>query len=148
MCKYFLYLFLFTSILSCQSNKHTDKDITGEPSTYEYINDSIQQTLHIEPVNADTIRFTYSLSRYRGDTGLVIGGIAKGNHMADPETDEDEQGNAYPAMQYTYQDGNCLLAIRQRTDTNTMARVIAVDCGQKYPAHDLNSISVLRKKKE
>ena len=112
---------------------------------YQYSNDTLTQVLNVEWIKDNTIRFTL-LSENKGKKCKVeISGVAKHqNSGADPEIDEDEEGIAYPSIEYVSEESDCEVIIRIAMDDRDKAIVQMVDCPAKQKdSCPLESVGIL-----
>jgi len=83
------------------------------------------QTLHVTWRQRDQIDFRYVVTdRATGDPKRLEG-RATDSQAGDPEMDEDEEGNAYAADEYVFENGDCHFSARIDQDGAKRAKAIA-----------------------
>ncbi len=81
-------------------------------------------------LSSDTVEFEIKSENMSTACERTLRGLAVNHYPdGDPEIDEDEEGNAYPAIEYYYE-GDCSLSLRIKPD-RTLARIMADDCEMK-----------------
>ncbi len=114
-----------------------------EKTTYLAKQDDIRQSLTVSWVSEKLVKFEYSVTNARSSEKVTISGSAKAR-SGDAEIDEDD-GEAYPCLEYWYQSGSCRLSFR--IDLENWNRAIVRDGGctsgfsQTCPAE---SVAILR----
>jgi len=78
---------------------------------YSFENDTLSQRIEVSFVTESEIKFRLVCENKKRIQSSQIEGKAKCKIDADPEIDEDEDGNAYPAQQYFFEN-YCWLSIR------------------------------------
>ncbi len=123
-----------------------DKKDTAKSIMYEYKNDTLLQTLRIKYNSTQEIQFELtSLNRIKNQTSTLTG-TAKSKLNQDPETDEDDEGNAYAAIEYHYTKDGCSLSVRIDMDTKDKAKVFEYNCDKLHKSNcPFASIGVLKK---
>lgn len=112
-------------------------------SLYLYENDTLKQTVEISQLSDKEIHFKFiSENKYRKQT-FMIEGVAL-NKYDGIEIDEDEEGNAYPMLEYIY-NGDCWLAFRIDLKARKYLRIKQADCKRYNVFCPLNSIEFLIK---
>lgn len=122
--------------------------IQQEPSSQEeifiYDNDTISQKVEISYLSGDRIAFKLTSCNKNQNKKSSIEGVALSRNT-DPEIDEDEDGNAYPAQQYFFEKG-CWLSFRIDMEQRDKLRVIERDCGDHRDKNcPFHSLTVLKK---
>jgi hypothetical protein len=111
-------------------------------ATFFAENDVLEQNLHVTWVAPDRIDFLFLVTDKKSRLERELSGIATSLN-GDPEIDEDENGEAYSAIEYWYHNGNCQLAIRIDMKDKLMARTKSGGCAQGL---SLESVATLKKK--
>lgn len=84
-----------------------------KPDVYNYTFNGIEQKLKITSKSENEIYFEYTIRNTAENCEITLKGNAVNkNPEMDPELDEDEEGVAYPSIQYIYENGDCYLGIR------------------------------------
>jgi hypothetical protein len=141
-----------------RENMATDTSVGGNPegedvattrgktiAQYGYSNDSLVQTLSVEWVEEHTIQFTLSVENGKANCRMKLSGMASNLHIdSDPEIDEEENGEAYPSIEYLYKDdtSDCELFIRIAMDNDKVV-IKSADCRQQSTC-PLKSMGILR----
>ncbi len=146
----YIFLFLITIISSsCTSenenseaiektyiDRDTQKDTLQEKKKIEkttdfyFENDTLVQMLSIEYLSDSKIKFNIVVTnKTSGNESELVGVAVKQN--GDPEIDEDNDGNSYPATAYLYEN-NCWLSFRIESDAKAFARIIEADCNTMH----------------
>lgn len=146
-----LVLILFV-LLGCENPGKTEPNIVvvdKEPDstvTYLFENDTLMQRAELKSISDTTVHFVLTSKNKRNGKLAVIEGLANSVADADPEIDEDEEGNAYPAQEYIFEKG-CWLSIRVDMEEMDKLRVIEASCEK---VHDkscpFGSLGILRRK--
>lgn len=114
--------------------------------TYTYENDSVYQEVVVKFISKNKVGFTITSKNKLTQKVYTKQGIALCKTHSDPEIDEDEMGNAYPAKEYVYRE-NSLLSIRIDLEKFDKLRLIDARCKDKQtmwcPFH---SVGILRRK--
>lgn len=101
----------------------------GKPVKWVYIyeNDTICQKLQITSFSERQIDFALkTINKARKLTSEAEGKAISRNQ--DPEIDEDEYGDAYPAIEYVFIKGHCSLSIRIDMDKKDKLQINESDC--------------------
>lgn len=120
-----------------------------EINTYQefsFRNDSILQSIKIEDIKPNQIRFEYHVSNEKRSCSHTIVGIAidKKPDM-DPVLDEDEEGFGYPSIEYIYEKENCYLAIRRSMLEKDKVQIRSSDCNNQSEKYcPIESIGIMR----
>jgi hypothetical protein len=112
------------------------------PVEFIYENDTIKQTVKIQFMNDDEIKFQLNCENKMRNQNAFIEGIAKSKD-GDLEIDEDEEGNAYPVIEFIYEK-DCWLAFRIDLDTRSILRIHMADCTPN-PYCPFSSVGILNK---
>lgn len=78
---------------------------------YFFESDTLKQNVEVKTLSDSTIRFLLISENKINGKIAKIQGVAKSMTHVDPEIDDDEEGNAYPAKEFIYND-KCILHIR------------------------------------
>ncbi len=152
----FIYLIITVFALTACDQKQQDIEKPIEPikhalpmasnfsgvTTFFAENDVLKQNLNVTWATSDRIDFVYLITDKKSRLERKLNGIATSLNN-DPEIDEDENGDAYPAIEYWYKDGNCQFAIRIDMENKSMARTKSGGCEQGL---SLESVAILKKK--
>jgi len=111
-------------------------------ATFFAENNVLKQNLNVTWVTPDRIDFIYLITDKKSGFESKLNGIATSLN-GDPEIDEDENGDAYPAIEYWFKDCNCQFAIRIDMENKSMARTKSGGCAKGLP---LESVAILKKK--
>ncbi|GHT17568.1 hypothetical protein FACS189429_1910 [Bacteroidia bacterium] len=113
---------------------------------YIYKNDTLLQKIEIQYLSKMEIHFILISSNLLKNISEKIEGKAVCDLDADPEIDEDEEENAYPATQYIYSD-KCGLYIRIDLEQQDKVRIIEGDnCDSLHTLFcPFNSQGILKK---
>ncbi|MFH2095958.1 MAG: hypothetical protein ABIJ16_09655 [Bacteroidota bacterium] len=110
------------------------EDFVPETAAYVYENDTIKQSIDVKYVSPTEMQFTYvSLNKLSGRTSEMEGIATNVNPDGDPEIDEDEEGNTYPAVEYYYED-ECVLALRIEKEKKSRMQISSQDCEARESA--------------
>lgn len=135
------FLALVVSLVSfgC-GNKNSNTAASETPTTkntllFKYSDNLVEQTLHVTEQDSSGIKFSLLLKKKDGTCKSQVSGIAVNNYKgSDPEIDEDENGVAYPANEFVYNEGECHIAIRIAMDEMNKAKIKASGCNDPcYP---------------
>lgn len=128
--------------------KYNTKKSEDSHHTYVFSNDTLIQKVTLEYLSDNKIRFVLLSKNNIRELSDSVKGIATSKSSEDPEIDEDEEGNAYPAQEYIF-DGDYWLSIRIDMEKKDKLRIIV---GENYPSKHkeycpLGSIGILHKTK-
>jgi len=116
---------------------------------YVYENDTIKQTLDIVFINKRKIEFKLVVDNKIINNTKQLKGAAIGNVDADPETDEDAEGYAYPAIQYVYGGAKCELDIRVAMEKKDKVQINGAICDSigdiRHPFHSVGVMNIVHK---
>jgi hypothetical protein len=133
-------------LLAEDINAGNFKPATKELDTeyiYVFENDTIKQRVALNYLTDIEISFKYTVENKIRQQNVVIQGTAKNEYSEyDPETDEDEEGMAYPADQYIYSN-NCWLAFRIHMQTQALLQIMEADC-LPNPYCPFKSVGILK----
>jgi hypothetical protein len=151
-------IFVIIAVLgltACEKNQHNiEKSIEptkktlpissnlSSVTTFFGENDVLKQNLNVTWVASGRIDFSYLITDKKSRLERKLNGIALSLN-SDPEIDEDEDGDAYPAIEYRYKDGNCQFSIRIDMESKSRARTKSGGCAQGL---SLESVAILKKK--
>ena len=85
--------------------------LNNESFQYFFESDTLKQNVEVKTLSDSTIRFLLISENKINGKIAKIQGVAKSMTHVDPEIDDDEEGNAYPAKEFIYND-KCILHIR------------------------------------
>ncbi len=91
---------------------NSDDSLGLNYSKFAFENDSIMQEIIISKVFKNELHFKILSKNKKRNIISKINGIAYSNSKSDPEIDEDEEGNAYPAEQFNFNESGCFISIR------------------------------------
>jgi len=130
-----LFLFLILLITGCNNDRIPSKPDSHQVSNsiekdvrgfYKYEDEYIVQTLHVKFLSKTQMEFVLASESKKAREVSEIAGTAI-NSGGDYEIDEDEEGNAYPVVEYIF-DNNCWLSFRFDADTKTKLRITETNC--------------------
>lgn len=108
-------------------------------------NDTLIQQIIISDREKSNIQFEYSIRNKKNDYKVKFSGIANNKNLnSDPEIDEDENGYAYPSIQYEYQNKDCLIVIRREMLKKDKIQIYANGCEVNQRICPIESIGILR----
>lgn len=106
---------------------------------------SIRQKVYIKSVSSKKIEFHIFVSNDLEKKTSQIQGIAIDKYDGDPEMDDDEHGEMYPAEEYFYESKGCLLAIRIDMLQKDKMRIIESGCeARRDKAVPFESVALLK----
>jgi len=101
---------------------------------YEKVSDTLNQTLNIKYISGSGISFQLRTVNKKTKEQTSLSGDAYAKTGQDPETDEDEEGNAYASTVYYYKKGECNLSIRIALKLHDKAVIMEYGCNKLHPA--------------
>jgi hypothetical protein len=111
-----------------ENQPHESKvPIENESLVYKLENDTILQILEIKLITNQQVNFALSSTNKPKQKTFKIEGIARSKGTADPEIDEDEEGNAYPAISYLFEN-DCWLALRIDMQSKERVQINEAEC--------------------
>jgi hypothetical protein len=114
---------------------------------YTYENDTLFQKVELKFISEKSISFVLTSKNKQRNKLSKIEGLAKSKVDLDPEIDEDEEGNAYPAEQYFFEK-SCELLIRVDIEQKNKLRVIEANCENQHDSVcPFTSVGILRSMK-
>ena len=127
------------------SSKEKPTKVAEKHRIYRYSNDTLSQVVEIFWKKGDSVFFKYSRENTKRKIKYTLQGIAKNLFPNDdPEMDEDENGEGYPADEY-YIEGKDGTSLRIAFDHSKMR----IKGGKKDdPLCPFESVGVLRNKKK
>ncbi len=130
-----------------KDNSETSKVTTQvhqKQFSFVYENDTLLQKLDIKSFSAESIEFSLTSTNKSKNKTVNIEGVAKAKSSSDPEIDEDEEGNAYPAQVYIFEK-DCWLSFRIDMESKDKVRIVEADCDKFHNANcPFASVSTLR----
>jgi hypothetical protein len=112
---------------------------------YVYENDTLIQKIEIQYLSKEKISFLLTSENKQNKKIFKIQGTALSIADSDPEIDEDEEGSAYPAQQYIYEN-ECWLSIRIDLEEFNRIRIIEGNCEKlHHKSCPFESVGILRK---
>ena len=157
MKKYKLFIIISILSLGCadktSTTKTEEKPIMVRDSVkvkslaksilYEYENDTIIQQLQVLSMSDNKLEFVLTIKNTRLNSVSSISGVAHGNPGQDVEIEEDEEGNAYPTIQYTF-NKDCELYFKISQEDKKRVRIVEGDCNIKHdltcPFYSINTL--------
>lgn len=118
-----------TNTMEVEQLEETESTMVNnnEKFTFIYNNDVVLQKLDVTFIEDNQISFAINVKEGGCKTSIV--GEAVDNYPdSDPALDEDEEGYGYPAIEYVYQEKNCIVVIRIEMQNKDKAKVIFKDC--------------------
>ncbi|KYP15499.1 MAG: hypothetical protein A1D16_08385 [Flavihumibacter sp. CACIAM 22H1] len=112
---------------------------------YQFQNDTVFQEIKIDFLDNNRIDFKYVTKNNIKQCVDTIQGVALNKHPdSDPELDNDEEGFGYPSIEYLYEKGEKVLAIRIAMKTKD--KVVINASGFEVSNCQYISIGILRKR--
>jgi hypothetical protein len=143
-----LCLCIFTACSAPSSGrktKHAETNSGGNASTvFVFENETLKQTVELGTFTENEIAFKLTSENKVKKQRAAIEEVAR-SAGGDPETDEDADGNAYPAVEYIYRK-SCWLTFRIDWDTKTRMRINEADCSVHGPDCPFASAGLLMKR--
>jgi hypothetical protein len=147
-----LLIFALLICISCNNKKkddntatskttHKEKDIINENkvvdnSIFIFEDDTLAQQLTVKKLTPKALDYVLRSTNKRDNKSTIIEGIAMSEESNDLETDEDEEGEAYPATAYIDQK-KCWISFRVDAETKDKIRIVEeADC---MKLHDVGS---------
>ncbi len=113
---------------------------------FTFENDTLFQQVEVKFITKNEFSFLLTSKNKQKGKYSQVNGIAKSKNDVDPEIDEDEEGNAYPAQQYIFEK-NCWLSFRVDMQLKDKLRVIESNCENHHDSGcPFGSVGILRKK--
>jgi len=110
--------------------------------TFVAENDAVIQTLNVTWKEKNRIDFDFLVKDKKTRKERQLKGSAVSSNQ-DPEIDEDEEGMAYPAIEFWHKDGSCQFAIRIAMQNASKIQTKAGGCSTGLP---LESVAILKRK--
>ena len=133
-----------TILIDSTSIKNTSSETKKNLSKFSFENDTISQTIEIDFITNNEILFSLKTINKKNNQESKLEGKAISNN-GDFEIDEDEEGNAYPAQEFTYSD-QCQLYIRLAAKEKDKLIINESNCKKLHSAYcPLSSIGTLKK---
>lgn len=125
---------------------YTSLNAKVRSANYIAENNYYTQTMFINWKSENKIEFVFTVKEKNSPKQFVLKGIAISNSQ-DSEIDEDENGNAYPAIEYWYKSKDCEFSIRIAMEDSSKIQTTVGGCSKKNKENlPLQSISVLNKR--
>lgn len=122
------------AITTQKEKETTNTNKVADNSVFIFEDDTLSQQLTVKKLTPKEL--DYVLKSTRDNKSITIEGIAMSEESNDLETDEDEEGEAYPAVAYVDQK-KCWISFRVDAKTKEKIRVVEeADCGK---LHDVGS---------
>lgn len=134
-------------VKSCNDTLDFDsKNSKLSSCTYYFANDTLIQKIVVKNISDTKISFVLMSENIKRELSDTLKGIAISKSDFDPEIDEDEDGNAYPAQEYIF-DGKYRMSIRIDMEDKDKLRVVTSDNvpSKHKEYYPLRSIGILHR---